>query len=185
MPTTMTVRHKSTSFRPRHDRHQVVCVDDDADLTRCLASRLHRHKVDVLRAGNGRQGLRLVRSRRPSAIITDAAMPKGDGEYLIRRLKSRPSTARIPIIVISGMEDPSLERRIYRLGADRFLRKPVPFEDLFAELMSIMDPSGADTEDPVFKALQHGSGWMDSRGRTYRVDVAHETVSPDERLRVG
>jgi CheY-like chemotaxis protein len=59
-----------------------------------------------------------------AAIITDLHLPQSDGLDLIRRLRSEPRFARIPILLISGDSDPSLPARALANGADAFFAKP-------------------------------------------------------------
>lgn len=123
----------------RHQQHRVLCVDDDTDLTRVIKARLQPHRVEVARAGNGKEGLRAARSHRPSVVITDLGMPCGDGEFLLRRLKSRPSTASIPVLVISGLADEQRKAQVQNLGAVAMLNKPFSFDELFAELEPLLN----------------------------------------------
>jgi CheY-like chemotaxis protein len=59
-----------------------------------------------------------------AAIITDLHLRQSDGLDLIRRLRSEPRFARIPILLISGDSDPSLPARALASGADAFFAKP-------------------------------------------------------------
>lgn len=152
MPTVtehLTPRKRNRGESPTHDLpHRILFVDDDNDLTRIIKARLRRHRVEVTRASCGKDGLKLAHSHHPDAIITDLGMPSGDGEFLIRRLKSRPCTASIPLVVISGVTDPQRLAEVRMLGANAILRKPMKFEDLFCELGSHLawgEPEEIDT----------------------------------------
>ncbi|MFK7818071.1 MAG: PleD family two-component system response regulator [Planctomycetaceae bacterium] len=136
MPTTRKRIGKSTNSgcRVSERTHRILCIDDDDDLTRIIKARLQRFPVEVVRASNGKEGLQLTRSQRPSIIITDLQMQRGDGEYLLRRLKSRPSTASIPVLVISGITDPQRRAQAQLMGASAVLSKPIRFEILVEEI---------------------------------------------------
>jgi len=143
--------------------NRILCVDDDHDLTRIIKARLRCFQAEVTRAASGKEALKLARSHRPSAIITDLGMPCGDGEYLIRRLKSRPSTASIPIVVISGLSDPQRLAEVQAMGADAILSKPIRFEELFAELAAHLDgdtvsPNETESDLPEYRS-QTGTIW--------------------------
>lgn len=116
----------------------VLCVDDDPDFAATLKLRLHQHGVEVLHAFAGMEGYRLAFTHGAQAIILDQELPNGKGEYILRRLKESSATADIPVIVITGTNDQSLARRMYNLGATRFLTKPVDWESLWGELQPLV-----------------------------------------------
>jgi CheY-like chemotaxis protein len=115
-------------------RPWVLCVDDDSDFADSLKLRLQQHGVEVLQAFAGMAGYRTAFTSPAQAIILDQTMPDGNGEYVLRRLKENPVTQDIPVIVLTGTKDRMLERKMYNLGAVRFLTKPVAWDDLWAEL---------------------------------------------------
>jgi DNA-binding response OmpR family regulator len=121
---------------PEHaiTRPWVLCVDDDPDFAATLKLRLQQHGVDVLHAFAGMEGYRCAFTHEARAIILDQEMPDGNGEYILRRLKESPATEDIPVIVLTGTKDQALARRMYNLGAARFLTKPVDWGDLWDEL---------------------------------------------------
>jgi len=134
---------------------RILCADDDHDLTRIIKVRLRRCGAEVTRAGSGKEALNAARSHRPSAIITDLGMPCGDGEYLIRRLKSRPSTASIPIVVISGLSDLDRLADVHAMGADAILSKPICFDELIAELATHLNlETSAEAGGCEFSSIQ-------------------------------
>lgn len=118
----------------RITRPWVLCVDDDIEFTNLLKLRLNALGVDVLQAFTGMSGYRFAFTHEAQAIILDHDMPDGNGEYVLRRLKENPVTKDIPVIVLTGRKDQALARRIYNLGANRFLTKPTNWAELWTEL---------------------------------------------------
>jgi CheY-like chemotaxis protein len=112
----------------------VLSIDDDADFSDALKCRLESYGVAVIRAFSGMEGYRLAFTNPASAILLDYNMPDGQGDYILGRLKDNPVTRNIPVIVITGVRDKSLERKMYGLGAARFLTKPIRFDTLRDEL---------------------------------------------------
>jgi CheY-like chemotaxis protein len=112
----------------------VLSIDDDADFSEALKCRLEACGVAVVRAFSGMEGYRLAFTSPASAILLDYNMPDGQGDYILGRLSDNPVTKNIPVIVITGMRDKALERKMYGLGAKRFLTKPVQFDTLREEL---------------------------------------------------
>ena len=133
--------------RPEYavSRPWVLCVDDDPDFANTLKLRLEQHDVDVLHAVAGMEGYRYAFTHDAQAIILDQEMPDGNGEYILRRLKESPVTEGIPVIVLTGTKDQALARRMYNLGATRFLTKPVDWDKLWAELRPLVHREGEPT----------------------------------------
>jgi DNA-binding response OmpR family regulator len=130
----------------------VLCVDDDPDFAATLKLRLQQHGVEVLHAFAGMEGYRLAFTHGAQAIILDQELPNGKGEYILRRLKESSATAGIPVIVLTGTRDQALARRMYNLGATRFLTKPVDWESLWVELQPLV-ASPTDAPSPCQAAL--------------------------------
>lgn len=112
----------------------VLHVDDDQDLSAAMGIRLEAYGIKVVRAFDGAGGVRTAFSHPASAIILDYEMPNGQGDYVLGRLKDNPVTRDIPVIVLTGRKDRSLERKMLRLGAARFFNKPAEFNELLSEL---------------------------------------------------
>jgi len=132
-PTRATATDHDSGTGPI-TRPWVLLVDDDADFAATLKLRLEQQGVDLLTAFAGMEGYRCAITHEAQAIILDQEMPDGNGEYLLRRLKENPVTQDIPVIVLTGHKDQALARRMVNLGAERFLTKPVDWDDLWAVL---------------------------------------------------
>jgi len=117
----------------------VLCIDDDPEVSRLIESYLRDVDVQVLRSFHGMQGYAAAIKHDPAVIIMDVAMPNGDGLAILDCLKRNRDTATIPVILLSGMRDPSLPRRMFELGADQFLHKPVHSDVLRHELSRFID----------------------------------------------
>ncbi|MEO0528957.1 MAG: response regulator [Planctomycetota bacterium] len=113
---------------------EILCVDDDPAIHTALQLRLRDYDVNVSQAFYGMQGVSEAVRSQPDVIVMDLAMPNGDGLYVIECLRNNPATCSIPIVVLSGMRDPSRKRQAFDNGAEAFLMKPVAFADLVEEL---------------------------------------------------
>jgi DNA-binding response OmpR family regulator len=123
------VRKEKADRRP-----WVLCVDDDRELSHGLKMRLEQHGVRCVRAFAGMQGYLKAFEYSPAAVVLDYELPDGNGDYILRRLKESPATEDIPVIVITGHKNKSLERKMYNLGAEKFFYKPLKWAELWAEL---------------------------------------------------
>ncbi len=66
----------------------------------------------------------------PNLILLDLNMPKKDGREALREIKSNPELRRIPVIVLTTSKSDTDISKIYDLGANSFISKPVSFDAL-------------------------------------------------------
>jgi DNA-binding response OmpR family regulator len=90
--------------------------------------------VSVRHTYYGMQGIWESIRDSPDLIILDIAMPNGDGRYVLQCLRSNKNTARVPIIVLTGMRDVKLMRELVLAGADQYLRKPISGDELVHQI---------------------------------------------------
>lgn len=119
------------SDQPAGRPPRLLVVDDETDLLASYEIILAAEGFEVCTAFNGRAALDKVGAFRPDLIVTDWMMPLMDGVELIARLRDRPDTGRIPIIMTSAAGD--WGRHGCAL-ADAFLRKPVMIADLLGAI---------------------------------------------------
>jgi signal transduction histidine kinase/CheY-like chemotaxis protein len=89
----------------------VLVVDDDAIAVEIIASHLHQSGYGVLRAFGGQEGIELATRHHPDLIALDLEMPGVSGFDVVQALKADPSTAGIPITVVTARELSHEDRR--------------------------------------------------------------------------
>ena len=104
---------------------RILVVDDEPDMRFLLRRMFERDGHEVLDASDGAAALAIVRESPPDLIVTDMMMPVMDGAELIRRLRSDPATAGIPIVASTGDPD-------FAGSADVVISKSLPPQDLAA-----------------------------------------------------
>ncbi|MFN8634965.1 MAG: response regulator [Chloroflexota bacterium] len=129
-------------------RPTVLVVDDDPDARELLRRHLEAGGVDVVTASRGEEGVRLARELRPSLITLDVLMPGMDGWAVLGALKGDPSTADIPVVMLTLLDDRDLG---YALGAADYLTKPIDRAQLLATVRRHVRP--AEEADGVPRAL--------------------------------
>ncbi len=128
---------------PRVSRARVLVVDD-VDAAQTLFERyLTPHNYEVIGARSASEALRLAIDTKPDAIILDVMMATVDGWQALRDLRSRSSTAEIPVVVCSVLDEPELA---LSLGAQAFVRKPVRRLELLTTLEQVLGPRGREDE---------------------------------------
>jgi len=109
----------------------ILVVDDDAVARDLLSRHLNRAGYRVKAATSGEEAIRMARDIKPDAITLDILMPQMDGWAVLAALKDDPETEKIPITMLSIIDD----RRIgSSLGASDYLTKPIDREKLLAVL---------------------------------------------------
>jgi len=105
---------------------RILVVDDDADSRALLRRVLEDSGYRVEEAPDGPEALDVLDRRGPFDLITlDLRMEKMQGIDVLRRLRSNLSTAGVPVVVATAVEDPALAMELIEAGADDFVVKPV------------------------------------------------------------
>ena len=118
---------------------QIMVVDDDPDTVTVLARYLQREGFIAIEAMSGPQCLKLVAEFHVDVILLDLMMPDMDGFEVVRRLKSNPETAEIPIIMITARDDMEARSEGMRVGVSDFLAKPVFRKQLANRIRAQLD----------------------------------------------
>jgi len=114
---------------------RVLVVEDDPSLSRDLRLGLSEHGHSVEVAPTVEKGEILATGSVRDAILLDVRLPDGDGLELCRRLRRTGVTT--PIIILSGVGDTADKVRGLDAGADDFVVKPAPVEELCARLRAV------------------------------------------------
>jgi len=104
---------------------KILIVEDDLDSYRGLAIRLKANGFEVLQSMTAINTLLLAREEQPDVMILDLGLPDLDGYSILKELKQFPSTACIPVIVLTARDPQGNQERSYETGAFEFFQKPV------------------------------------------------------------
>ena len=100
-------------------------IDDDL-LLRGMASRALRHGgFHVTEADSGERGLALLAEAAFDLILLDVVMPGIDGFETCRRVRAMPAGDRLPVLMMTGLNDVGSIEKAYDAGATDFITKPV------------------------------------------------------------
>jgi len=117
--------------------HILVIEDDDAIAT-LIQYNLEKEGYDVAIAGDGEEGLVQSDERLPDLIVLDWMLPKVSGIEVCRRLRGRPESRNVPIIMLTARGEESDRVRGLDTGADDFLTKPFSVPELNARIRAVL-----------------------------------------------
>lgn len=112
----------------------VLVIEDEAAQREVLAYNLEAEGFRVTRADNGEEGLLCVAEDAPDVIVLDWMMPHLSGIEVCRRIRMRPETRAIPIIMLSAKSEEVDKVRGLETGADDYVVKPYAVSELMARV---------------------------------------------------
>ncbi|MDP3749907.1 MAG: phosphate regulon transcriptional regulator PhoB [Phenylobacterium sp.] len=117
--------------------HILVVEDEDA-LSTLLQYNLDKEGYEVAVAADGEEALTLVSERLPDIIVLDWMLPKVSGIEVCRRLRQRPESRNVPIIMLTARGEESDRIRGLDTGADDYIVKPFAMSELSARIRAVL-----------------------------------------------
>ncbi|HEY5430224.1 MAG TPA: response regulator [Solirubrobacteraceae bacterium] len=114
---------------------RVLLIDDDEGIARLLTTLLTRAGFEVLRADDGRGGLRTLYEAKPEVVLLDVGLPELDGWEVLERLRD---ISEVPVLMLTARTDSADKIRGLRGGADDYLTKPFDNGELLARVEALL-----------------------------------------------
>ena len=109
---------------PEREKKLVLVAEDDPAIRRLVEIALQKSGLDVITAEDGEEAFQKAIIERPNAILTDIMMPRMNGLELTSRLKKTPSTARIPVGLLTAQRELEYYKGALELGSTLYITKP-------------------------------------------------------------
>jgi CheY-like chemotaxis protein len=122
---------------------RILVVDDEPDLRTLANLALSHDGHTVIEASSGQEALALIDADMPDLVLLDLLMPRQGGMDVLRILRSKPATAALPVIVLTGVDDENTTRIGFELGATDFLTKPFSIPQLAARVRACLARTGS------------------------------------------
>src|SRR5262245_57513188 len=103
----------------------ILVADDDANLRFMLRHLLEGEGYTVEEAEDGLQTWEMIRETRPDLILLDAVMPEKNGFEICTEIQTLPTGERIPVLMLTGLDDEESVDRAFEVGAVDFVTKPM------------------------------------------------------------
>lgn len=127
----------------------ILLIEDEEDVSDLIRYHLKKSKYRVLTAADGLEGLRLASEERPDAVILDVMLPRLNGFEVAKRMKADPSTASIPLLILSAKGEPEHRIKGLELGADDYLPKPFSPKELLLRIKALLRRRQASVAEEV------------------------------------
>lgn len=113
---------------------KILVIDDDPAMTDLFKLILMSTNADVLTANSGEEGIQMIRNESPDMVILDLMMPGKDGWQTTQEIRE---ISRVPIMVLSVIDNPGLVARALDAGADDYMIKPANRNTLIAHINNL------------------------------------------------
>jgi two-component system phosphate regulon response regulator PhoB len=121
----------------------ILLIEDEEDVSDLIRYHLKKEKYRVLSAQDGVEGLEMVLTDRPDAIVLDIMMPRLNGYEVAKKLKADSRTESIPILFLSAKGETESRIKGLEIGAEDFLAKPFSPRELVLRIQSLLRRSRA------------------------------------------
>jgi CheY-like chemotaxis protein len=119
-------------------RKKVLLVDDSNTVLMMEKMILAKGPYDIITARDGVEGVAKAKSERPDAILLDVMMPNLDGLSACAAIRAEPSTAHIPIVMVTTRGEEANIETAFRNGANDYVTKPINGLELLSKLSNIL-----------------------------------------------
>lgn len=131
---------------------KALVATSDAALSRIEHSALHQLHFEAVTARDDEELERRLRLDRPDLVILDASLPPGGAIVLCRRMRQDPSTAHLPLIVVTSGGDSTEKIQALEMGADDCIAQPLQVGELMAHIKALSRRTYPDLQNHRLRA---------------------------------
>ena len=155
----------------------ILVMEDEDALATLLQYNLEKEGYDVAVASDGDEGMLQIEERIPDLVLLDWMLPKLSGIEVCRRIRNRPETRNLPVVMLTARGEETDRVRGLDTGADDYLTKPFSMVDLIARIRAVLRrirPGLADDR------LNHGDIIIDRVSHRVKRDGKEVHLGPTE-----
>lgn len=116
---------------------KILIVDDESDIAQLIKLYLEKEGFHTAVATTGIEAYRAIASDHPDLVLLDLMLPEMDGLELCKRIRDKPETALLPIIMLTAKAEESDSIIGLELGADDYVTKPFSPKALVARIKAL------------------------------------------------
>ena len=131
---------------PLMDRHRpfIAVLDDEPQMGKALGRLLKTHGFEVVCFTQGAELFAACASRLPDCLLLDVHMPEISGFDVLERFAAK--RVSVPVVVITGHDQPGNAARVRALGAAEYLLKPLDETQLLAAIGKVMNTADSEKD---------------------------------------
>lgn len=122
----------------------ILIIENEADIQKLFSRVLELEGYRVLKTDDGESGMVMIRENPVSLVLLDLRLPGRDGWSVLHEIRHDAELTKIPVVVITAVAETSQRKRTLRMGANKYLTKPVSAHSLAKTVASILSRSGMD-----------------------------------------
>ena len=144
----------------------IYCVEDDAGIRELVVYTLQNTGMEARGFSDGAALTAALRGAKPDLILLDIMLPGEDGISILRRLRSLPDTAAIPVILLTAKNTEYDKVIGLDSGADDYITKPFGMMELVARIRAVLRRSQDKLPSADSHPLTAGAISIDERAHT-------------------
>ena len=158
----------------------ILVVEDDATLRETLVYNLRAEGYTVVTASDGVEAIDVARRQPVGLLLLDLMLPRMDGLEVCRRLRARPETAQVPILMLTARNEETDKVVGLEMGADDYVTKPFSWNELRARVRAALRRGEQSQEATTPTNAPAGEGRALVAG-DLRIDADRREVTIGER----
>jgi DNA-binding response OmpR family regulator len=128
---------------------RILIVEDHPLIAELVETRLRIEGMQAIKCTSGREALEVVGRELLDVVILDIMMPDVDGYEVLRHIRSRPTTATLPVIFLTAKSTPADIEKGLAMGANYYITKPFSGLDLVRKVRLCLGEHALPVEPPV------------------------------------
>jgi DNA-binding response OmpR family regulator len=120
----------------------ILIIEDESDIQHFISRMLELEGYQVLAAGDGAIGMDLLLENPVSLVLLDLRLPVMDGWSVLQEMKRNPALSAIPVIVLTAIAESIQREKVLRMGAVKYLVKPLSAGILSQTIASVLRHKG-------------------------------------------
>ncbi len=116
---------------------KILVAEDEPMLLKTIELKLRKEGYEVIATADGREAMERIEKDNPDMVITDIMMPYASGLEIVSLIRKKIAR-KIPIIMLSAMEQEKVVLEAFELGADDYITKPFSLNELAIRVKRLM-----------------------------------------------
>lgn len=117
---------------------KILIVEDEEILAKVLAEKFEKSKLNTEIASDGEEASEMIKSYKPDIVVLDLMLPKKDGFEVLKEMKESDDLKRIPVVIISNLEEDENIKRGLQMGAvDYFVKANHPVNEIVDKIKAL------------------------------------------------